>query len=287
MAALGTPRAAPRAAAPATPRAGPRADQQSASEHQKPKQSAIAVECNTSQRQPLRGVAACPAVRPAVIDVGPVRSERDLHEALKRECGFPAFYGMNPDAFVGCDHRPCRHARTPAVHRLGRSGAAGENRRPRTSPSSTTPVRHVPRTAPAAPRARPRKARPGKAPRRGRQAASRCPAGAAGVGRPAPGRRTGAGCGPGPHGCDGDRIPPARPAPAPRPTPRPTPSSSCRLRRARPGARLSAVRGSHRASRRPRGPRCAARPVPGVPRPRRRCPAPAAPASRGSRWPGR
>nr|WP_078857956.1 barstar family protein [Streptomyces sp. NRRL F-4474] len=161
-------------------------------QHQKPKQSAIAVECSTSQRQPLRGVAACPAVRPAVIDVGPVRSERDLHEALKRECGFPAFYGMNPDAFVGCDHRPCRHARTPAVHRLGRSGAAGENRRPRTSPSSTTPVRHVPRTAPAAPaarrarprKARPRKARPGKAPRRGRQAASRCPAGVGGC-RPA------------------------------------------------------------------------------------------------------
>lgn len=34
-----------------------------------------------------------------VIDVGSVRSERDLHEVLKRELGFPSFYGMNWDAF--------------------------------------------------------------------------------------------------------------------------------------------------------------------------------------------
>ncbi|MEV6400916.1 CPCC family cysteine-rich protein [Streptomyces sp. NPDC051907] len=36
--------------------------------------------------------------RRVVIDVGSVRSERDLHEVLKRELGFPAFYGMNWDA---------------------------------------------------------------------------------------------------------------------------------------------------------------------------------------------
>ncbi|MFD0353133.1 CPCC family cysteine-rich protein [Streptomyces sp. NPDC127110] len=34
-----------------------------------------------------------------VIDVGSVRSERDLHGLLKRELGFPSFYGMNWDAF--------------------------------------------------------------------------------------------------------------------------------------------------------------------------------------------
>lgn len=34
-----------------------------------------------------------------VIDVGSVRSERDLHEVLKRELGFPWFYGMNWAAF--------------------------------------------------------------------------------------------------------------------------------------------------------------------------------------------
>lgn len=48
------------------------------------------------------GVPEDPAPDPArqvVIDVGPVRSERDLHEALKRELGFPWFYGMNWDAF--------------------------------------------------------------------------------------------------------------------------------------------------------------------------------------------
>ncbi|MDH6543671.1 CPCC family cysteine-rich protein [Streptomyces sp. SPB4] len=37
--------------------------------------------------------------REVVIDVGSVRSERDLHEVLKRELGFPSFYGMNWDAF--------------------------------------------------------------------------------------------------------------------------------------------------------------------------------------------
>lgn len=31
--------------------------------------------------------------------MGSVRSERDLHEVLKRELGFPSFYGMNWDAF--------------------------------------------------------------------------------------------------------------------------------------------------------------------------------------------
>ncbi|WP_405444822.1 CPCC family cysteine-rich protein [Streptomyces erythrochromogenes] len=48
------------------------------------------------------GVPEDPAHDPArqvVIDVGPVRSERDLHEALERELGFPAFYGRNWDAF--------------------------------------------------------------------------------------------------------------------------------------------------------------------------------------------
>ncbi|MCB5164962.1 barstar family protein [Streptomyces bambusae] len=34
-----------------------------------------------------------------VIDVGAVRSERDLHGVLKRELRFPSFYGMNWDAF--------------------------------------------------------------------------------------------------------------------------------------------------------------------------------------------
>ncbi|MFE3767790.1 barstar family protein, partial [Streptomyces sp. NPDC059104] len=34
-----------------------------------------------------------------VIDVGSARSERDLHGALKRELGFPSFYGMKWDAF--------------------------------------------------------------------------------------------------------------------------------------------------------------------------------------------
>lgn len=37
--------------------------------------------------------------REVVIDVGSARSERDLHEVLKRELGFPPFYGMNWDAF--------------------------------------------------------------------------------------------------------------------------------------------------------------------------------------------
>ncbi|MEU5152355.1 CPCC family cysteine-rich protein [Streptomyces yangpuensis] len=48
------------------------------------------------------GVPEEPAQDPGrrvVIDVGPVRSERDLHQALERELGFPAFYGMNRDAF--------------------------------------------------------------------------------------------------------------------------------------------------------------------------------------------
>ncbi|MFF9839264.1 barstar family protein [Streptomyces sp. NPDC013740] len=34
-----------------------------------------------------------------VIDVGSVRSERDLHGVLRRELGFPSFYGMNWAAF--------------------------------------------------------------------------------------------------------------------------------------------------------------------------------------------
>ncbi|MEU4097400.1 CPCC family cysteine-rich protein [Streptomyces sp. NPDC026673] len=37
--------------------------------------------------------------RRLVIDVGAVRSERDLHAVLKRELGFPPFYGMNWAAF--------------------------------------------------------------------------------------------------------------------------------------------------------------------------------------------
>ncbi|MFI9202892.1 CPCC family cysteine-rich protein [Streptomyces sp. NPDC053048] len=37
--------------------------------------------------------------RQTVIDVGSVRGERDLHEVLKRELGFPSFYGMNWAAF--------------------------------------------------------------------------------------------------------------------------------------------------------------------------------------------
>ncbi|MFI1176744.1 CPCC family cysteine-rich protein [Streptomyces melanogenes] len=37
--------------------------------------------------------------RHVVIDLSTVRSERDLHEVLKRALGFPAFYGMNWDAF--------------------------------------------------------------------------------------------------------------------------------------------------------------------------------------------
>lgn len=37
--------------------------------------------------------------REVVIDVGSVRSERDLHGVLKRDLGFPSFYGMNWDAF--------------------------------------------------------------------------------------------------------------------------------------------------------------------------------------------
>ncbi|MFB6820255.1 CPCC family cysteine-rich protein [Streptomyces virginiae] len=48
------------------------------------------------------GVPDDPARDPkveVVIDVGSVRSERDLHEVLKRELGFPLFYGMNWDAF--------------------------------------------------------------------------------------------------------------------------------------------------------------------------------------------
>ncbi|MFG2695789.1 barstar family protein [Kitasatospora sp. NPDC048407] len=34
-----------------------------------------------------------------VIDLGSVCNERDLHALVKRELGFPAFYGMNWDAF--------------------------------------------------------------------------------------------------------------------------------------------------------------------------------------------
>ncbi|MFJ4850997.1 MULTISPECIES: CPCC family cysteine-rich protein [unclassified Streptomyces] len=34
-----------------------------------------------------------------VIDVGAVRGDRDLHAVLKRELGFPSFYGMNRAAF--------------------------------------------------------------------------------------------------------------------------------------------------------------------------------------------
>ncbi len=37
--------------------------------------------------------------REVVIDVGSVRSEPDLHEVLRRELGFPSFYGMNWAAF--------------------------------------------------------------------------------------------------------------------------------------------------------------------------------------------
>lgn len=37
--------------------------------------------------------------RRVVIDVDPVHSERALHAVLKRELDFPAFYGMNWDAF--------------------------------------------------------------------------------------------------------------------------------------------------------------------------------------------
>jgi RNAse (barnase) inhibitor barstar len=37
--------------------------------------------------------------REVVIAVGSVRSERDLHEVLKQELGFPSFYGMNWNAF--------------------------------------------------------------------------------------------------------------------------------------------------------------------------------------------
>ncbi|MFI5532016.1 barstar family protein [Kitasatospora sp. NPDC051853] len=40
-----------------------------------------------------------PTAERRVVDVGSVRSERELHEVLKRELGFPAFYGMNWDAF--------------------------------------------------------------------------------------------------------------------------------------------------------------------------------------------
>ncbi|MGK5627945.1 barstar family protein [Streptomyces sp. URMC 123] len=45
-----------------------------------------------------------------VIDVGAVSSDRDLHDVLKRELGFPAFYGMNWaafwDAITGLDEMP-------------------------------------------------------------------------------------------------------------------------------------------------------------------------------------
>ncbi|MEU8516529.1 barstar family protein [Kitasatospora sp. NPDC048722] len=34
-----------------------------------------------------------------VIDVGAVRDVRGLHAVLKRELGFPSFYGLNGDAF--------------------------------------------------------------------------------------------------------------------------------------------------------------------------------------------
>ncbi|KIF70723.1 ribonuclease inhibitor [Streptomyces sp. AcH 505] len=34
-----------------------------------------------------------------IIDVGRVDDERELHALLKTELGFPAFYGMNWDAF--------------------------------------------------------------------------------------------------------------------------------------------------------------------------------------------
>ncbi|MFE2915546.1 CPCC family cysteine-rich protein [Kitasatospora indigofera] len=50
----------------------------------------------------FRGLPEDPGPEPGrhvVIDVGQVRSERDLHAVLKRELGFPAFYGMNWDAF--------------------------------------------------------------------------------------------------------------------------------------------------------------------------------------------
>jgi RNAse (barnase) inhibitor barstar len=58
------------------------------------------------------------------IDVGQVDDERGLHALLKAELGFPAFYGMNWDAFwdaitglvqipdhlrfTGCDHLSAR-----------------------------------------------------------------------------------------------------------------------------------------------------------------------------------
>lgn len=39
------------------------------------------------------------APRRVVMDVGSVRSDRDLHAVLKHELGFPSFYGMNRAAF--------------------------------------------------------------------------------------------------------------------------------------------------------------------------------------------
>ncbi len=39
------------------------------------------------------------AGRRVVVDVGSVRGECDLHAVLKRDLGFPSFYGMNWDAF--------------------------------------------------------------------------------------------------------------------------------------------------------------------------------------------
>ncbi|MEU8779852.1 CPCC family cysteine-rich protein [Streptomyces sp. NPDC048606] len=50
----------------------------------------------------FRGAAEEPAPDPdreVVMDVGAVRTERDLHGVLTRELGFPSFHGMNWNAF--------------------------------------------------------------------------------------------------------------------------------------------------------------------------------------------